>query len=122
MDLTVCEKSNKTETGVRQTTSFDGASGKSVSLLMMGGQMDLAKKYGDLVYDVGMHQGEDTDYYLKKGFRVVGFEANPKLVAKSRSRFADAIREQRLIIVEGAITDKPAGTNESTVSFYENAK
>src|ERR1700728_4566936 len=84
--------------------------------------MDLAKKYGDLVYDVGMHQGEDTDYYLKKGFRVIAFEANPKLVAKSRSRFADAIRDKKLIIVEGAITDKPGGTSESTVSFYENAK
>ena len=84
--------------------------------------MDPTKKHEDLVYDVGMHLGEDADYYLKKGFRVIGFEANPKLVAKSRSRFADAIRDKRLTIVEGAITDKPAGTNETTVSFYENAK
>ena len=34
-------------------------------------------KYSDLIYDVGFHQGEDTAYYLKKGFRVVAFEAHP---------------------------------------------
>jgi FkbM family methyltransferase len=84
-------------------------------------QMELAKKHPDLVYDVGMHQGEDTDYYLKRGFRVIAFEANPKLVAECRTKFADAISDRRLTIVEGAITDRPAGTNESTVPFYENA-
>ncbi len=26
----------------------------------------------DLIYDVGMHTGEDTEFYLRKGFRVVG--------------------------------------------------
>ena len=24
-----------------------------------------------LIYDVGAHRGEDTEFYLKKGFRVV---------------------------------------------------
>jgi hypothetical protein len=24
-----------------------------------------------LVYDVGLHRGEDTEYYLKKGFGVI---------------------------------------------------
>ncbi len=38
-----------------------------------------AQKYDDLIYDVGMHKGEDADYYLKKGFRVIGFEAIPEL-------------------------------------------
>ena len=28
-------------------------------------------KYDDLIYDVGMHQAEDTEFYLHKGFRVV---------------------------------------------------
>ena len=34
----------------------------------------------NLIYDVGLHLGEDTEYYLKKGFRVIAFEANPELV------------------------------------------
>lgn len=34
----------------------------------------------NLIYDVGLHRGEDTDFYLKKGFHVVALEANPELV------------------------------------------
>jgi hypothetical protein len=26
----------------------------------------------DYIYDFGMNNGDDTEYYLKKGFRVVG--------------------------------------------------
>jgi hypothetical protein len=41
-------------------------------------------KHADLVYDVGFHQGEDTAFYLKKGFRVVAFEAHPRLAENGR--------------------------------------
>ncbi|MCW3030537.1 MAG: FkbM family methyltransferase [Solirubrobacterales bacterium] len=70
----------------------------------------------DLVYDVGAHKGEDTAYYLAKGYRVVAFEANPELVRECESRFADAIAAGRLTLVGGAIA-KP-GT--STVRFYRH--
>ena len=43
----------------------------------------------DLIYDVGVHRGEDSAYYLAKGYRVRAFEANPDLVAGCRTRFAD---------------------------------
>ena len=33
-------------------------------------------KYRDLLYDVGMHRGEDAEFYLRKGFRVIGFDAD----------------------------------------------
>ena len=42
----------------------------------------------DLIYDVGMHKGEDTELYLKKGFRVIAFEADPDLVASARTKHA----------------------------------
>jgi len=38
----------------------------------------------DLVYDVGLHKGEDSAYYLAKGYCVVAFEANPDLVAECK--------------------------------------
>ena len=41
----------------------------------------------DLIYDVGMHDGDDTAYYLDKGFQVVAVEANPVLVQSGRERF-----------------------------------
>lgn len=33
----------------------------------------------DLVFDIGMHNGDDTAYYLARGYRVVAVEANPVL-------------------------------------------
>jgi len=48
-----------------------------------------------LIYDVGMHKGEDTDFYLKKGFDVVGIEADPTLVVGLRERFAKELDSGR---------------------------
>ncbi len=75
----------------------------------------------NLVYDVGMHKGEDTDYYLKKGFSVVGFEADPDLAAHCRRRFSDEIQNGKVTIVEGAIVDRPRGEAKiKTIKFYRN--
>lgn len=52
----------------------------------------------DLIFDLGMHIGQDTAFYLKKGFRVVAIEANPDLVKCGRVRFAKAIAHGRLTI------------------------
>ncbi len=41
----------------------------------------------NLIYDVGMNNGDDTAYYLEQGFRVVGIEANPDLAGHCRKRF-----------------------------------
>jgi FkbM family methyltransferase len=68
----------------------------------------------DLIYDVGMHRGEDTAYYLAKGYRVVAFEAHPELVRHAELRFTEALSEARLEIVRGAIADVP-GDN---VTFF----
>jgi FkbM family methyltransferase len=68
----------------------------------------------DLVFDVGLHLGEDTAYYLRKGFRVVAFEANPGLVSHCRSRFAGELDDGSLTIVEGAIDDQ----GRQSVRFY----
>jgi FkbM family methyltransferase len=71
----------------------------------------------DLIFDVGLHRGEDTDFYLKKGFRVAAFEADPDLVAHCKGRFRDAISEGPLQIVEGAIAPETAGER---LAFYKN--
>jgi hypothetical protein len=78
-------------------------------------------KRADLVFDVGMHKGEDTDYYLKKGFRVIGFEAVRDLVDHCRVRFSDAVDSGRLTIVEGAIVSSHhLKSRTPTVRFYRN--
>ena len=78
-------------------------------------------KYHDLIYDVGLHQGEDTGFYLAKGFRVVAFEANPHLVKECSERFKQAIAADRLTIVAGAIVDPASeAARIGVVRFYRN--
>jgi FkbM family methyltransferase len=74
----------------------------------------------NLIFDIGLHQGEDTEFYLEKGFEVVAFEADPVLVDQCRRKFADEIADRRLVIVEGAIVDLVHCGSTSTVKFYRN--
>ena len=67
----------------------------------------------ELVFDVGMHDGDDTAYYLSKGCSVVAVEANPELCAHARERFGAEIGEGRLVIEEVAIS-----TEAGTAAFY----
>jgi FkbM family methyltransferase len=75
----------------------------------------LAAVRDDLIFDLGMHRGEDTAYYLTKGFRVVAVEANPELCAKAAERFADAVRDGRLTIENVAIA------RDREAVFYESS-
>jgi FkbM family methyltransferase len=71
----------------------------------------------DLIVDVGAHKGEDSDFYLKLGFRVVAIEANPSLCDRLRVRFSQEIRYGRYTLIDKAIGEAPG-----EVTFYENKK
>jgi FkbM family methyltransferase len=73
----------------------------------------------NLIYDVGMHRGEDSDYYLKRGFNVIAFEADPLLVEFCQKRFAEEIRVGRLKIVSGAIIGNPRERGTKS-KFFRN--
>lgn len=60
-----------------------------------------------LIYDVGMNNGNDTAFYLSRGFRVVAIEADPTLVAAAATRFRDALEQRHLILLNVAISDSP---------------
>ena len=78
-------------------------------------------KHHDLIYDVGLHKGEDAEFYLRKGFRVVAFEANPDLRASCKGRLKEYVDNGQLTIIEGAIVDldvKMAGNKK--VRFYKS--
>jgi FkbM family methyltransferase len=70
----------------------------------------------DLIFDLGMHAGTDTDFYLRKGFRVVSVEADPLLASAAELRFSEAIRDKRLTIVNKAIAAR-----SGHVTLYRNA-
>ncbi|HEY8054687.1 MAG TPA: hypothetical protein VIE13_02110 [Terriglobales bacterium] len=56
-----------------------------------------------LIYDVGMLWGLDARFYLAKGFRVVGIEARPDVVAHNHPAFAAEVAAGELEIVHCAV-------------------
>ncbi len=59
----------------------------------------------DLIYDVGFHHGEDTEFYLAKGFKVVAIEAHPGLYRAGLEKFADHIESGRLVLLNLAVAE-----------------
>lgn len=64
------------------------------------------------IFDVGMFDGADTEYYLDMGYRVVAVEANPELAERAKERFAEHVKAGRLTVVNRAI-----GPKDSTVDL-----
>jgi FkbM family methyltransferase len=71
----------------------------------------------NLIFDLGMHSGDDTEFYLKKGFRVIAVDADPELCNQARYRFRAQIASGSLIIVNNALAEKPG-----RVTLYKNTK
>jgi FkbM family methyltransferase len=69
----------------------------------------------DLIFDVGAHHGEDTEFYLKKGFRVVAIEANPSFCGLIKQKFNDAVESGQLTVVDVAISSE-----QGVVDFFVN--
>lgn len=66
-----------------------------------------------LIFDLGFHNGDDTDFYLQKGFNVVAIEANPNLVKEGNIRFAKEIQKNRLTLINKVVSD-----NKRRQDFY----
>jgi len=60
----------------------------------------------ELVYDIGMGDGDDSLFYLLKGFRVVAVEADPSLCDAARVRLWAFIEKGQLTIVNRAVVAK----------------
>jgi len=69
------------------------------------------------IFDLGMHMGQDTAYYLVRGFRVIALEPNPALAAKVETEQQDAIAQGRLVILREALADAIG-----EAKFYVSAK
>ncbi|BDQ34342.1 FkbM family methyltransferase [Pseudodesulfovibrio portus] len=70
-----------------------------------------------LVYDIGLHDGQDTEFYLKKGFNVVAVDANPECVGAAAKRFERFVASGRLTLLNvGIAREDGAGP----LDFYVN--
>ena len=68
-----------------------------------------------LIMDIGMNNGRDSLFYLRKGFRVVAVEANPVLVTQVRKGLANYIASGQLAIEPVGLAQK-----EGKLPFYIN--
>ncbi len=73
-------------------------------------------KSNDLIFDLGFFNGDDTAFYLVKGFRVIAVEANPKLVTAGVKRFKQEIKIKKLILLNKAVCE-----TSGKVNFYIHA-
>ena len=78
--------------------------------------VEIMKNYS-IIYDVGMHEGQDTIFYLKKGFKVVAIEANPVLCDKAtqNKEFQAYIKTGQLVVLNMGIA-----SIEGNMDFYIN--
>lgn len=74
-----------------------------------------ASPYHGLIYDVGLHEAQDTEFYLKKGFRVVAIDANPVMIERARKRFAREIASGQLVLLNCGIVKEDSGAE---LDFY----
>jgi FkbM family methyltransferase len=67
-----------------------------------------------LVYDIGFHDGQDTAYYLKKGYKVIAVDADQSLIAKGKEHYAGTLSSGQLTLVGKAIYEH----DNHEVEFY----
>ncbi len=60
----------------------------------------------NLIFDVGLNIGQDSEFYLAEGYRVLAIEADPVLAEAARKKFSKEVEEGRLEILNVGIADR----------------
>ena len=69
----------------------------------------------NLVYDVGLHNGDDTACYLTRGYFVVAIEADPVQADKAKEKFKEYVDKGQLKILNIGVA-----AEEGEFDFYIN--
>ena len=69
-----------------------------------------------LIFDLGMYDGADTQYYLSLGAKVIAVEANPVVVQNVQQQFRQPLDAGQLTIEAVAI-----GAEHGTVTLHLSA-
>lgn len=72
----------------------------------------------DFIIDIGMHKGEDTGYYLMRGYNVLAVDADPAMIELAKKNFKNEYQKGQLQLLNAAISDKDGGT--VTFNLSEN--
>jgi FkbM family methyltransferase len=60
----------------------------------------------ELVFDIGMYDASDTEYYLSEGYKVIAVEANPSLINSAGIRFKEQVSSGQLVLVNRALSQE----------------
>ena len=71
-----------------------------------------------IIFDIGAHKGEDSQYYLARGYKVIAFECNPLNIEFLKKRFEKEIKSNEFILETKALLS--GGGNNKKVKFYVN--
>jgi len=69
-----------------------------------------------IVFDVGAHKGEDSKYYLTRGYKVVAFECNPSNIEFLKKRFEKEIKSNDLVLETRALIS--GGSVDKKLKFF----
>ena len=58
----------------------------------------------ELIFDIGMYDGADTEYYLELGYKVVAVEANPVWVAQVQRKYVSQLKSGQLVVLHAALS------------------
>ena len=59
-----------------------------------------------LIYDVGVCDGTDTEYYLRCGYEVIGIEANPRMVKLLKAKFSAELAQGRFKLLNIGVAEQ----------------
>ncbi len=69
-----------------------------------------------IVFDVGAHKGEDSKYYLARGYKVIAFECSPLNIKFLKERFKNEIKSNDLVIETRALVC--GGSADKKLEFF----
>lgn len=75
----------------------------------------MQENFAGTIFDLGLHKGEDAEFYLKKSFRVIGVDANADLCQAAAEKLRPFIETGQFVIVNKAIAPQ-----SGTITFYRN--
>lgn len=68
----------------------------------------------NLIYDLGVYDSEDSEYFLNKGYNVIGVECNPNKISLLKNKYKNEINSSKFKLIDKCISDK---SNE-LIHFY----
>jgi FkbM family methyltransferase len=68
----------------------------------------------NLIFDIGANTGQDTAYYLSKGYRVIAVDASPDMIRQIKQQLAAYVESGQLELLNYAISEQDG----EVLNFY----